>query len=134
MNSTDKQAIKDAMNQSPNGNGNGKKATERPQQNSSKTSSEHRRTSIADAMGLNETERELVGLTSDLKSKQMLRLVESETLRKFGEGLQESGGLIENLNTQLEALQSYEFTLEDAAFLLSGQPLTHVKMLSGSEG
>ncbi|MCG5058968.1 MAG: hypothetical protein KA714_13495 [Limnoraphis sp. WC205] len=133
MNSKDK-AILEEMNQQHNGSSNEQKATERPQQNPPKTSPEHRRTSIADAMGLNETERELVGLTSDLKSKQMLRLVESETLRKFGEGLQESGGLIENLNTQLEALQSYEFTLEDAAFLLSGQPLTHVKMLSGSEG
>lgn len=111
----DKQVVEQIKNQH-NGSSNEQKATKRPQQNPQKTSPDHRRTSIADAMGLNETERELVGLTSDLKSKQMLRLVESETLRKFGEGLQESGGLIENLNTQLEALQSYEFTLDDAAF------------------
>ncbi|MEL7035051.1 MAG: hypothetical protein AAFO04_05445 [Cyanobacteria bacterium J06592_8] len=127
MNNTDKQAIKDAMNQQHNNsNSNGQKATQRPQQNPQA----NRRTSIADAMGLNETERQLVNLTSDLKSKQMLRLVESETIRKFGEGLQDSCGIVESLNTQLETLKSYEFTVDDAAFLLTGQPLTHIKMLS----
>lgn len=132
MNSKDK-AILEEMNRQHKANSKEHKATETPlhnqQQNPQKTPG---RTTIADAMGLNETERQLVGLTSDLKSQQMLRLVESETLRKFGEGLQVSCGIVENLNAQLEGLQSYEFTLEDAAFLLSGQPLTHIKMLSGS--
>lgn len=133
MNQTDKQALADAMNQQPNGNGN--KATQRPKQpkQPEQKPQDPRRTSIADAMGLNETERQLIDLTSDLKSKQMVRLVESETIRKFGEGLQESCGIVKALNSQLEALQSYEFTPEDAAFLLSGQPLTQIKMLSASE-
>ncbi|EAW35979.1 hypothetical protein [Lyngbya sp. PCC 8106] len=72
------------MNQQPNSNGN--KATQRPQQpqQPEQKSQEPPRTSIADAMGLNETERQLINLTSDLKAKQMVRLVESETIRKFG--------------------------------------------------
>jgi hypothetical protein len=119
MNDKDK-AILNEMNQQPKGFG------KADNNNSTKDKENQPRKSIADSMNLNATEQKLVELTSDLKSTQMLRLVETETLRKFGLGIQESTGLISNLVNKLEDLSSYDFSFnaDDAEFLLSGQPLT----------
>lgn len=130
----DAKVIQEIQNQQHNTNGKGfgnkESNTNNPNNsaNSSNSSSNTtNRKSVADSMNLTDTELKLVELTSDLKAKQMLSLVDRETLRKFGLGLQESNPrILQSIVSQLEALNSIEFDFnpDDAEFLLAGQPIT----------